>query len=82
VQYDLCYQLYESNVGEIELAKYGWKAGDYEDVSVLASGCLTDCDDCNDAISITPSSPLSQKNKEVSHYCETMLLVSNRLSGD
>jgi|UniRef100_A0A2N9ITP7 pectinesterase inhibitor-like protein len=82
VQYDLCYQLYESNVGEIESAKYGWKAGDYEDVSVLASGCLTDCDDCNDAISITPSSPLSQKNKEVSHYCETMLLVSNRLSGD
>ncbi|GMY22395.1 pectinesterase inhibitor [Fagus crenata] len=82
VQYDLCYQLYDSNVGVIELAKNAWKAGNYYDVSGLASGCLTDCGDCNDAISITPSSPLSQKNKEVSHYCETMLLVSNRLSGD
>ena len=81
VQYDLCYQLYDSNVGEIESAKDGWKAGDYETVVVMADGCLTDCGDCRDAISITASSPLSPKNIEVSNYCETQLVVSEYLDG-
>ena len=81
VQYDLCHQLYDSNVGKIESAKRAWKAGDYKTVIVMADGCITDCGDCNDAISITASSPLSPKNIEVSNYCETQLVVSEYLDG-
>uniref|UniRef100_A0A2N9ISS3 Pectinesterase inhibitor domain-containing protein n=1 Tax=Fagus sylvatica TaxID=28930 RepID=A0A2N9ISS3_FAGSY len=80
--YDLCYQLYDSNVAAIESAKNAWKAGNYLIIIDMAEGCLTDCSDCEDAISIAASSPLAPKNKEVSRYCETMLLVSRRTSGD
>ncbi|GMY14870.1 pectinesterase inhibitor-like [Fagus crenata] len=82
VQYDLCSQLYDSNVAAIESAKNAWKAGNYLIIIDMAEGCLTDCSDCEDAISIAASSPLAPKNKEVSRYCETMLLVSRRTSGD
>ena len=79
-QYESCHQFYESLVGDIENAKDAWKGGDYFTVVVAADSCLTSTGDCRDEIT-TNASPLLRENKEVSYYCETLLLVSKCLSG-
>lgn len=81
--YSSCAENYGNAVGNLEDAQGMLKEGDYLGVSTMASGGMSEVDDCasNFKPPETDPSQLPQKNKNFNMICVIILRVANKLRG-
>ena len=76
--FEVCLELYNSILGDLEYAKTALTTHDYFSVKVASDRCMIDTENCRDELT-SSAPPFLQENNEMRYICETQVIVSSHL---
>ena len=77
--FEVCLELYNSILGDLEYAKTALTTCDYFSVKVASNSCMIDTENCRNELTSSAPPFLQEKIIEMRYICETQVIVSSRL---